>query len=209
MKHISDVLREERVRKGLSIEDVVVATKIRKNFITSIEEGKLNNLPSESYALGFVKSYASFLGIPESRASALFRREYEATHAENVPKFRKAISHSKNAFFFKSSKVIIIFIVSFIILSYIAYQFSFLVFGPKLEIQSPQNNSIAQSNIVVVSGKSDPAASVFINGEVVYVDLSGSFRKTLYIDDNQKTIEVVAKNRSGRETKKNITVQTE
>lgn len=208
MKHISDVLREERIKKGLSIEDVVASTKIRKSFITAIEEGNLGTLPSEAYALGFVKNYASFLGIPESRAAALFRREYEAAQQESAPKFRKAMGRSKNTFFLNSARGILALIVGVIVLAYLSYQFSFLFIGPKLEVLSPTDNSIAKSNVVVVSGKTDPAANVSVDGENVYVDLSGSFKKTLYVEDD-KTIEVISKNRSGKETKKSITVQIE
>ncbi|MBP7832988.1 MAG: helix-turn-helix domain-containing protein [Candidatus Levybacteria bacterium] len=206
MKHISDILKEERIKKGLSIEDVVNATKIRKSFIVAIEDGKLGNLPSESYALGFVKNYASYLGIPESRAAALFRREYDSAKMESVPKFRRAISQSKDKFSLKSPKTLLILGVVLIILGYIMYQFSFLVVGPKLEIQSPKEGSVVSENIVVVSGKTEPSANVLVNGEDVYVDLSGAFKKTLYLESNQEQIEIVAKNRYGKETKKQVEV---
>lgn len=208
MKHISDVLREERIRKGLSIDDVVASTKIRKSFVVAIEEGKFQELPSETYALGFVKNYGSFLGISESRTTALFRREYEVRNTDNAPKFRKAISHSKDAFSIKSPKGLLALCVLVVLISYFVYQFSFLFFGPKLEVVSPTNNSIAESNVVVVSGKTEPSAQVLVNGEAVYVDLSGSFKKSLYIEEDQE-IEIVAKNNSGRETKQTITVQIE
>ncbi len=208
MKHISDVLREERIKKGLSIEDVVASIKIRKSFITAIEEGNLSTLPSEAYALGFVKNYASFLGISESKATALFRREYEAAQQESAPKFRKAMVRSKNTFFLNSARGIVALVVGFIVISYLVYQFSFLFIGPRLEIQSPKDNSVVRSNVVVVSGKTDPAANVSIDGDTVYVDLSGSFRKTLYVEED-KIVEIVAKNRSGKETKKSVTVQIE
>ncbi len=206
MKHISDILKEERIKKGLTVDDVVASTKIRKNFILAIEEGKLGSLPSESYALGFVKNYASFLGISEPRASALFRREYDSAKMENTPKFRKAISQSKDRFNLKSPKALLVLGVIVIILAYVAYQFSFLVIGPKLEIVSPENQSVVTENIVVVSGKTDPTANISVNGENVYVDLSGDFKKTLYLETSQEQIEVIAKNRYGKETKKKLEI---
>lgn len=206
MKHISDILKEERIKKSLSIEDVVNATKIRKSFIVAIEDGRLGSLPSESYALGFVKNYASFLGIPESRAAALFRREYDSAKMESTPKFRRAISQSKDRFSLKSPKTLLILGVLLIIFGYIVYQFSFLIIGPKLEVKSPLQGSIVSENIVVVSGKTEPSANVLVNGEDVYVDLSGAFKKTLYLKTNQEHIEIVAKNRYGKETKRQVEV---
>ena len=75
MRRVSDILREEREKKNLSLEYIEKTTKIRVEYLKAIEEGRFHTLPSESYALGFVKNYASFLGLSRARIVALFRRE--------------------------------------------------------------------------------------------------------------------------------------
>lgn len=209
MKTISTILREEREKRGLSLDDVVSATKIRRNFIVAIEEGKFSSLPSESYAMGFVKNYGEFLGISPERAAALFRREYDSKSTENVPKFRKAVRVSSARFSLKSARSFLILGVAVVVLAYIFYQFSFLFIGPKLSIVTPQDGQAISENIVSVSGKTDPYATVTINNENAYVDLTGSFKKTLYVYSGQAKISVSAKNRYGKETKKEVQIKVE
>lgn len=206
MRNISEILKEERLKKGLSLDDVVAATKIKRSSIIAIEEGKLDSLP-ESYALGFVKNYAEYLGVSVTRAAALYRREHDTKRIETMPKFRKG--HTGIRFSFKSPKIALVIIVALIFCAYIVYQFSAVIISPKLSISSPVENSIIESNIVIVSGKTDPTASVTINNEEVYVDLSGSFKKTVFLPSGDRKITIISKNRYGRETKKEISVKAE
>lgn len=206
MRNISQILKDERERKNLSLEDVINATKIKRSFLVAIENADFKALPSESYAMGFVKNYAVFLGIPEDKAAALFRREYEAKKIEIMPKFRKT-GMSGRRFILRSPKGYLILGVAFIVLTYITYQFSFLFVGPKLSISSPKQGTQISSSIVSVSGKTDPYATVKVNNQEVYVDLTGSFKKTLYVYPGETKIKVSAKNRYGKETRREIGIQ--
>lgn len=206
MRNISNILKEEREKKGLSLDDVVDALKIRKNFIVDIENGDYNSLPSESYAMGFVKNYADFLGISSHRAAALFRREYESKYIEVIPKFKKANRLPGQKIILRSPKSYLILGVVLVILSYVLYQFSFLFIGPKLTISSPRNGTVVASNIVEVAGKTDPYATVAVDSQDTYVDLSGAFKKTLYVYSGDDKVIIVAKNRYGKETKKEINI---
>lgn len=209
MKHISEILKEEREKKGLSLEDVVLHTKIKQEFVEAIERGNFDMLPSESYALGFVKNYARFLGISDNRASALFRREFERKRIDVVPKFKKAANIQKRRLVFKSPRTLLIFAIASVVFFYLVYQFSFLFFGPQLTVLAPLEGSRFTTNVVEVSGKTDPYATVTINNEEVYVDLSGRFRKTMYIYSGDAKIHISAKNRYGKETKKVIDVKVQ
>jgi len=76
MIHVGEKLCEERVRKGLTLEDVARSTKIKLSFLSAIEKGEYEKLPSSTYAHGFVRNYAKFLGLPEHETLAIFKREY-------------------------------------------------------------------------------------------------------------------------------------
>ncbi len=56
-------LRETRNQKNLTIEQVVAATHIRSRFIEAMETGNFDALPSPLQVKGFLRSYASFLGL--------------------------------------------------------------------------------------------------------------------------------------------------
>jgi len=52
-----------RKEMNLSLKEVENATSIRLHHLQSIEEGDMSKLISPVYAQGFVKQYASFLGM--------------------------------------------------------------------------------------------------------------------------------------------------
>ncbi|PTN33325.1 RodZ domain-containing protein [Desulfonatronum sp. SC1] len=63
LKEFGRLLKEERLRQGLEITDVMDKTKISRMNLTAIEEGNEQALPHPVYAKGFVKNYARFLGM--------------------------------------------------------------------------------------------------------------------------------------------------
>lgn len=204
MRTISELLQDTRIEKGYTLDSIVKATKIKKSYLVAIENGKFQDLPSESYALGFVKNYASYLGIDRTKATALFRREFEANMA-NLPTFKSQDKRfSKN--YFLTPRNFLFFAIILVILGYIAFQYSSYFFGPRLEVLGPKENAVVVNSIVEVSGNTDPYATVLINGEEAYVQLDGTFRKTLYLFQGKKQIVVTSKNRNGKETKKIINV---
>lgn len=206
MRKISEILHDTRIERGLRLEDVERAIKIRKAFLIEIEKGEYQKLPSESYALGFVKNYASFLGINKEKAAALFRREFEGQH--KMPTFKSQDKRLRKKILL-TPQVAFAFLIVVVIIGYIVFQYSSFLFGPELVVESPKEGLRVEENIVDVSGTTDPYASVLVNNEDVYVKLDGTFKKTLYLFEGNKQITVIAKNRNGKETKKVINVTVE
>jgi len=58
----------------LSLEDVEDETKIRKYYISALEENNYHLLPAMVYASGFVKRYARLLGLDEDEIVQDFKR---------------------------------------------------------------------------------------------------------------------------------------
>lgn len=209
MKKISELLAAKRKEKGLSLDDVEREIKIKKQYLEAIEKGEFMRLHSESYAQGFVKNYASFLDIPTSQSIPLFRREYELRQSPSiVPEFRKTQNKFNKKLFFNTKALIVIGI--FITLgTYVFFQYSSLFFPPALDVESPRNGQTITGNVIEVSGKTDPYATVTVEGEEVYVSLSGEFSKSLYAFSGENRIEIVAKNRFGNEETREIMVKAE
>lgn len=57
------MLRSEREKRNLAINDVADKLKISPRLLQSIEAGDIDSLPHPAYARGFIRSYASFLGM--------------------------------------------------------------------------------------------------------------------------------------------------
>lgn len=62
-KALGTYLKNQRLSKNLTLKEVENATSIRSSYLEHIEEGRTKELVSSVYALGFMKQYASFLGI--------------------------------------------------------------------------------------------------------------------------------------------------
>ncbi|MBA2691719.1 MAG: helix-turn-helix domain-containing protein [Rubrobacter sp.] len=72
---IGDVLARAREERGLSLQEVEQATKIRKRYLSGLEREDFSDLPDSVYVQGFLKTYANFLGLDgEELAQDLKRR---------------------------------------------------------------------------------------------------------------------------------------
>lgn len=60
---IGSELRQARERLRRSLTDVAAALTIRRSHLAALEEGRLETLPGLTYALGFLRLYATALGL--------------------------------------------------------------------------------------------------------------------------------------------------
>jgi cytoskeleton protein RodZ len=60
---IGPVLEKARKERGLTLEEVEHATKIRKRYLAGLEREDFGVLPDAVYVQGFLKTYANYLGL--------------------------------------------------------------------------------------------------------------------------------------------------
>jgi cytoskeleton protein RodZ len=70
---VGEELREARIALGVSIEDAATQLRINKRYLQALEEGRIKDLPGAAYAVGFVRSYATALGLDADDAVRRFR----------------------------------------------------------------------------------------------------------------------------------------
>jgi len=83
---VGEILRRTRVHYNRSIEDVESALRIQAKQIQAIETGDLSVLPARVYAIGFVRSYAEYLGLDGEKIVDLFKAQ--TGHAPAEPKLQ-------------------------------------------------------------------------------------------------------------------------
>ena len=84
-KTAGEKLAKARLAAGLSQARVSDATKVKLEHIDAIENFDPARLPAAPYAVGFVKSYARFLGLDSEAIARQFRQELKASSpAEEV-----------------------------------------------------------------------------------------------------------------------------
>lgn len=79
-------LRAMRTERDLGIEDVAGELRLKAEDIRAIEESDFDALPGKTYAIGFVRAYARFMGAaPGTEAEEYVRRfKAEMTDAEEL-----------------------------------------------------------------------------------------------------------------------------
>ena len=78
---LGELFKRGRERLGLSVEQVVEITRLRKHFVEALENEEWDNLPAGVFVRGFIKSYAQIVGLDEKRALSLYEK---SSHAESL-----------------------------------------------------------------------------------------------------------------------------
>jgi cytoskeleton protein RodZ len=84
------MLRAERERRGLSLDNVSDTIKISRSCLAAIEEGNEKGLPHPVYAKGFIKNYARLLNLAneEFLESLAQLYQFEEEPVQQVPLIR-------------------------------------------------------------------------------------------------------------------------
>ncbi len=209
MIRVGQKLYDARVHKSLTIEEIARATKIRPRFLVALESGEYDKLPSPAYAQGFVQNYASFLGLSQKEILALYRREFDEKKFVQVlpPGLTKRTETNFTRVSIPHSFIIAAF-VFLCLAGYLGFQYRAMYIAPSLMLDAPVDNSQVNTE-VVVSGKTDPSVTVFVNEMAVSLSGEGEFRKKLSLFSGKNSITVTAKNRYGKETvvRRNVLVR--
>jgi len=95
---IGQQLQNAREARKLSLEDVSKATHMRTHYLQALEEGDYQALPSETQARGFMRTYASYLGLDASallvEMDAETTPQSETTAVADQPDDRKPVTDS-------------------------------------------------------------------------------------------------------------------
>ncbi|MDQ6965428.1 MAG: DUF4115 domain-containing protein [Mariprofundaceae bacterium] len=84
--HLGERLSQARQARDISISDASDRLRIRGNYLDALESGDWGPLPEEVYVMGFLRQYASLLGIDiSSDIEALKTSEYQLTKPFTMP----------------------------------------------------------------------------------------------------------------------------
>jgi transcriptional regulator with XRE-family HTH domain len=84
---VGSKLREARTRRKLSLAEVEAATKIRCRYLQAIENDEWDQLPGDTYARAFIRTYGRFLGLDGERLAEEQRQTRGAARpGERLPR---------------------------------------------------------------------------------------------------------------------------
>jgi cytoskeleton protein RodZ len=87
MQAIGDRLREARMRQGLDLSEVEVATKIRAKYLRALENDEFSMLPGSTYVKSFLRTYAEYLGLDAQLLVEEFRAQHEPRGEGEISSF--------------------------------------------------------------------------------------------------------------------------
>jgi len=85
-KEIGQTLRQQREALGLSLAEIERYTRLRQHYITALENGRIEDLPSPVQGRGMLSNYAAFLNLKEDAILLRFAEGLQARRVERVSK---------------------------------------------------------------------------------------------------------------------------
>ena len=85
LETVGQDLRAARLRRGDDLATVSKALKIRKDHLEALEEDRIESLPGRTYAVGFVRSYADYLGLDAAQCVERFKAQIAGRSDEVIP----------------------------------------------------------------------------------------------------------------------------
>jgi cytoskeletal protein RodZ len=206
------MLKDERIKKGLTLEQVASATKINVSYLTALENNEYHRFPSSVYARGFLQNYAKYLETDVEKVIALYRRSVSDSNIN--PEIKEPTKKPASPKFILTPGLFLItFVVLLVIttLGYLIIQYYNFQKPPALTLESPENASVVDSSPITVKGTTDTGMFVTINDEPVKVDDDGTFESSVGLTKGSNTIIVKSRHPDniGKEAVITITVEYE
>lgn len=201
MKSVGSILRDTRQKKGILLEEVEKATKIRRKFLDAIERDDYSLIPSLAYAKGFVKNYSEYLGLDSQMTLAFFRRQSQDGLKQSIlPKKSNVADDSVLRLTPGRFLMLLLSLCVLLFLSYFFVQYQQLHRSPELRVEKPEQDKIVEDRKVDVLGNTTPDATVTVNGVSVLVRSDGKFFDQVSLEPGVNTITITATSRYGKST---------
>ena len=82
METLGDYLKNNREAQNITLEEVAQATRIRRTILEAIENNHFDLIPPKVFTQGFIKSYASYLGLDENDVIKRYHEVMESLEAK-------------------------------------------------------------------------------------------------------------------------------
>lgn len=130
MTELGTRLKEARLSKGYSLDDLQEITKIQKRYLMGIEEGNYSMMPGSFYVRAFIKQYAEAVGLNAEELLETYKNEIPGSQSEQVsqsmsqsPSRRKLTKGPSNRMMESMPKIIAaLFIIVIIVSMWILWQ---------------------------------------------------------------------------------------
>lgn len=74
---VGSELRRARMRRGEDLNSIALSLRIRRGQLEALEESRPEDLPGRAYAVGFIRSYAEYLGLDPAHIVERYKAELD------------------------------------------------------------------------------------------------------------------------------------
>lgn len=96
MTELGNRLKEARLAKNLSLDDVQNLTKIQKRYLVGIEEGNYESMPGNFYVRAFIKQYCEAVQLDPDEIFETYKNEIPSVLTEDLPTQLSRVKTRKN-----------------------------------------------------------------------------------------------------------------
>ncbi len=197
-------LREAREIRGVDLFRVERDTKIRAKYLGALEDGDFADLPGDVYTRGFLRNYATYLGLDADEMEEQWREE-----AGHVAPIRTTVigpqplTMRRKVVFEQSHVVIgIVAVIVLIVAGYFGFQLTRYLSYPTLAVASAGASPVIVGigdTEYILTGNATPNTSVLIswNGQdpkVVTADETGHWTFHAILQSGSNQFDITAKN---------------
>lgn len=190
-------LRAARLRKNWSLSDIAKHLSIKEEYLKSIEDDRLDQLPAGLYGKNFIKKYARLLKLDCEKLVV----DWEGQVGKEIedPFSRKVIARHQFIVFPKLIRNVLILLAVAVCFLYLISYFRDIVLPPKMEVIYPETNLALSATNLTVSGITEPETEVRINGEIVLNNDNGHFKQNINLKKGLNNIVIRAKKKYSQE----------
>lgn len=206
MKTAGEILAAARRKRGWDLGELARRTKIQEKFLKAVEEGRFDKLPQAAFVKGLVQTAAGEMGLDSAGVLAVLRRDFKVTE-DNKKLIKITENGSKSPGWTPQATAAVgVAIVVLSFLGYLGWQLINLSRGPILTVTQPGQEAVVGQE-TAVEGKTDPGATVTINGQEIKKNKDGSFSQMLSLTPGEHTITVEAVGQNGKKATEQRTVR--
>src|ERR1700687_5384275 len=154
MTRLGDSLRQQREKRGITLDQAAADTRIREKFLKALEDGDEQSLPGAVQAKGFLRNYAEYLGLNDEESVAQLRQDRGAAPKDAKRRFAPMKPVGGRSLVFTPTVFVPVVVLALIVLfvGYLYYQFTSFAVAPALDVPEPATDALAEDASFVIKG---------------------------------------------------------
>jgi Helix-turn-helix domain len=202
---VGERLRDAREIRGVDLHRVERDTKIRIKYLAALEDGEFSEFPGDVYARGFLRNYATYLGLDADEMEEDWRLEAGAAVPARPTFVGPQPMRMGRRIVFQRAHVVMamVAVIVLVVGSYFGYQLSRYLSYPTIAVASAGTQGGIHLPIgtttYVLTGNATPGTTVLIswNGQdakIIIADDAGHWSYQAVLQPGTNQFDITAKN---------------